>query len=118
MKSEKALDKTLPGAVVPQYRTVNGKRYGPYWTRVWRKGGKVHTAYVKPGELEAVRAACERNRRLRRKVATTLRQVRETRGDFALLMRLLRRMDAQGRVVMSEEELRRAERFTGKKWGE
>lgn len=52
----------LPGAVVAQYRTRNGKAFGPYWFRVWREGGKLRKAYVKPDDVEAVRLACKVHR--------------------------------------------------------
>lgn len=51
--------KVLPGAVVAQYRTVKGRRYGPYWFRVWREEGRLRKEYVPAWDLERVRAACE-----------------------------------------------------------
>ncbi len=111
MESGKALPKSLPGAVVAQYRTAGGKTYGPYWFRIWREGGRLKKAYVRRGDLDATRAACERGRESRRSLAKARAQVRESRGDFALLMRLLRRVDSGGNVWMSDDELQRAERF-------
>lgn len=57
----------LPGCVIAQYRTVKGKSYGPYWFRTWRdEGGRQRKAYVRPEDVEAVRAACALHRRLAR----------------------------------------------------
>jgi len=66
--SENPLPKSasLPGAVVAQYRTVNGKRYGPYWFRMWREGGRLRKEYVRKEDLEEVRERCESGRQLKR----------------------------------------------------
>lgn len=54
----------LPGAIVAQFRTIKGKRYGPYYFRVWRVGhGKKQRQrkeYVPADQVEMMRAACAR----------------------------------------------------------
>ena len=71
-KHSETLDKTgrqfppLEGAVCAQYRRcgkaachcASGEKHGPYFYRCWRAGGKLHQEYVKPADVEAVRAAC------------------------------------------------------------
>lgn len=53
----------LPGAVVAQYRTRGGRRFGPYWFRAWRDAdGRQRKVYVPRRDLEAVRAACRPTR--------------------------------------------------------
>ena len=96
MKLEKALPKTLPGAVVAQYRTHGDRTYGPYWFRFWREGGRLRKAYVRAPDLEEVRAACEANRKARASVAGWRSQARLNRSDLALLGRLLRRVWRDG----------------------
>jgi hypothetical protein len=72
----KSLPDTAPlkGAICAQYvrcgnprcRCRRGELHGPYHYRLWREGGRVRKAYVKPSELESVRAACaayQENRR-------------------------------------------------------
>lgn len=61
-KTAEPLPNSLPGAVVAQYRERDGKRYGPYYCRCWREGGKLRKRYVKRTEVAAVRAACRRHR--------------------------------------------------------
>jgi hypothetical protein len=66
-----SLPKMLPGAVCPQWvrcgrptcRCARGNLHGPYYYRFWREDGRLRKAYVKPAELERVRAQC-RTRRL------------------------------------------------------
>jgi hypothetical protein len=36
--------------------------HGPYYYRFWRDGGRLRKAYVRPHELEEVRAQCEARR--------------------------------------------------------
>ncbi len=61
-KNAKPLLNTLPGAVCAQWRDRDGKRYGPYYFRFWREGGRLHKEYIKRNEVEAVQAACGRHR--------------------------------------------------------
>lgn len=52
-----------------------GQLHGPYHYRVWHDGAYVRKVYVKAGELESVRAACEAHKTLSR----SLRAVKHTR---------------------------------------
>ena len=58
----------LPGAVVRQFRTAKGKRYGPYYFRVWRVGHgerqRQRKEYVPADQVAMVRAACARHKAL------------------------------------------------------
>ncbi len=56
-------------------RCQSGHLHGPYHYRIWREGAHVRKVYVKAGELEAVRAACEAHKTLSR----SLRDVKQTR---------------------------------------
>lgn len=61
---------TLPGAVYAYYTRCGkvtcgcntGSLHGPYHYRKWRAGGRQYLVYVRPGDVDAVRAACERGR--------------------------------------------------------
>lgn len=88
---------TLPGAVCAQYvrcgrpgcKCAKGELHGPYWYRFYRERGRQHKAYVRPSDLEQVRAACEARRARRRESREAMAQVK---GYFRLL-RLMERGD-------------------------
>ena len=47
----------------PRCHCARGERHGPYWYRIWRDAfGSCRKEYVRPADLEAVRAACAANR--------------------------------------------------------
>jgi hypothetical protein len=60
----KSIPAKLPGTVVAQWvkcgtqdcHCARGELHGPYWYRFYRDGSKVRKDYVRPAELEAVRA--------------------------------------------------------------
>jgi hypothetical protein len=43
--------------------------HGPYYYHFSRHGGRLRKRYVRPAEVEQVRAACEARRRQRRELA-------------------------------------------------
>ncbi len=69
--------------------------HGPYWYLMWRQEGRLRKRYVRPAEVEAVRAACdaerERVRRWRRVKRAAQQQYRE-------LLPLLREIERHGRA--------------------
>lgn len=60
-------------------RCQKGVLHGPYYYRIWREGSKVHKAYVKASDVQAVRAQCEAYKALQ----TQLRQMRQGRQELA-----------------------------------
>lgn len=84
--AEKALPKSMRGAVCAQYRTVKGRRYGPYWFRFWREAGVLRKEYVPAADLALTVEACARSRRERSQasVARTAMQ-RQSRSVRALI---------------------------------
>jgi hypothetical protein len=67
----KTIPAELPGAVCQQWvkcgkprcHCARGELHGPYWYRIWRDAfGSSCKEYVRPADLEAVRAACTANR--------------------------------------------------------
>jgi hypothetical protein len=75
-KTRDLLPKTLPGAVCVQWvrcgrpgcRCSRGQPHGPYYYRFWREGGRLRKVYVRPADLEEVRAQCEARRQARREL--------------------------------------------------
>jgi hypothetical protein len=65
-KTENPLPKMLPGSVHRQYvrcgkpacRCARGELHGPYFYHFKRVGGRLVKRYLKPDEVEPVRAAC------------------------------------------------------------
>jgi hypothetical protein len=71
------LPKPLPGVVCPQWVRCGrprcgcsrgGRLHGPYQYRFWREGGRLRKAYVRPADLEHVRARCEARRQARQEI--------------------------------------------------
>ncbi len=40
---------------------TQGELHGPYYYRIWRDGMRTRKVYVKPDEVDSVRAVCEEN---------------------------------------------------------
>jgi hypothetical protein len=94
-QSNQVLPKTeeapqFPGAICAQWircghpgcKCARGELHGPYYYRFWRDRGRQHKAYVRPGDLDAARTACEARRQQRKDNAQARRQAR---AAFALL---------------------------------
>jgi len=88
-KTAEPLPNNLPGAVCAQWRERDGKRYGPYYFRFWREGGRLHKQYIKRNEVDAVRTACAHHRE----------EQEARRKNHAELMRMLRQYKATCREV-------------------
>ena len=62
----------LPGSLHAEWKTcgrptcrcARGELHGPYWSHRWREGGRQRRRYVRPAELEQVRAGLAEWRRL------------------------------------------------------
>ena len=75
-KSRETLLKMLVGVVLPQLvrcgrpncRCARGELHGPYFYRFWREGNRLRKAYVRPADLEQVRARCEARRQAHREL--------------------------------------------------
>jgi hypothetical protein len=71
------LPKILPGVVCQQWvrwgrpncRCARGELHGPYPYHFARQQGRLRKRYVKPAEVEEVRAACQARQRQRREMA-------------------------------------------------
>ena len=54
---------------------AKGELHGPYYYRIWRDGMRTRKVYVKPDDVDAVRAVCESNSER----MAQLRQIRQQR---------------------------------------
>jgi hypothetical protein len=87
-KSAQPLPKTLSGAVCAQWvrcgrpncRCSRGQLHGPYHYRFWREGGRLRKEYIRPEDLEEVRARCEARRQFRRELRAGWQQWRSLAG--------------------------------------
>ena len=87
----------LRGSLQPERKTCGkavcrcsrGELHGPYWSLRWREGARQHRRYVRPADLEHVRAGLAEWRRLHP-------PARSMRDVLAELRRLFRRHDALG----------------------
>ena len=85
----------LRGSLQPEWarcgkascRCSRGELHGPYWSHRWREGGRQRRRYVRPADLEHVRASLAEWRRLHP-------PARSMRDVLAELRRLLRQLDA------------------------
>ena len=92
----RSLPKTEPlrGSLQPEWkrcgrpgcRCASGALHGPYWSLRWREGGQQRRRYVRPADLERVRAGLAEWRRLHP-------PARSMRDALAELRRLLRQLD-------------------------
>jgi hypothetical protein len=49
----------------PNCRCREGHLHGPYFYRFWREGGKLRKEYVRPKDVNNIRAQCEARREAR-----------------------------------------------------
>lgn len=69
----------------PNCRCARGHPHGPYWVRRWREGGRQRKQYIRPGDVDDVRAAIVQYR----DVHPPAWQMRQ---DLAALRRLMQEM--------------------------
>ena len=88
----------LRGWVSTYYRYYKGKKLGPYYVRRWKECGKTFRQYIKPKDVERVKAQCQLNREYEFDLAERGRRIRRfiINGDFFLriLLHLRRRKGA------------------------
>ena len=70
----------------PACRCIHGELHGPYWSLRWREGGHQRRRYVRPDDLERVRADLDQWRRQHPPARAMRERLRELR-------RLLRDLD-------------------------
>jgi hypothetical protein len=70
-------------------RCTGGELHGPYWSLRWRERGRQRRRYIRPADLDQVRAGLAEWRRLHP-------PARSMRDELAELRRLFRQLDAMG----------------------
>ncbi len=80
---------TQKGWINTFYRYYKGKKLGPYYVRRWKTGNKIHREYIKPKDIERVRAEClaYREKRTERRAAT--KRINTLLDNFGFLGRML-----------------------------
>lgn len=96
-KTEKLLPKMLPGSVCrqmircgkPNCKCMRGQLHGAYYYHFVRVGGRLMKRYLKPDEVEAVKAACQARREDERAKRIEMRQAHQSiRESSAILRRI------------------------------
>jgi len=95
-KTQNQKSATQKGWVSTYYRHYKGKKLGPYYVRRWKVGRKIHREYIKPQDVERVKAECQAYREGRRNISRML-------DNFNFLGNMLNRYDA-GKVVTAAME--------------
>ncbi len=94
----------LRGWVNTFYRNYKGRKLGPYYVRRWKEDGKLHKEYIKPQDVDRVRAACQLNREMEESMKRAHEKVKlfMRNGDFFL--RILDRRRRRKRVPLVHAE--------------
>jgi hypothetical protein len=69
-----------------------GRKLGPYFVRRWKENGKLHKQYIKPGDVEKIRARCEAYREERRRQHQMLDDFNTFKGNWNYYFRILKRL--------------------------
>ena len=90
---------TTRGCVNAFYRYYKGRKLGPYFVRRWKVGRRVHKEYIKPENVEKVRAACAEYRET---VRAARRQANKLIDNFSFLGNMMNRLD-RGQTVRPDQ---------------
>lgn len=98
-KSENLLPKTLPGTVCrqmircgkPNCRCARGQLHGAYYYHFVRVGGRLTKRYLKPDEVQAVKAACQARREDERAKRIETRQAHQSIRELVARLRQIQR---------------------------
>src|SRR5262249_58383300 len=77
------------------YRYHKGKKLGPYFVRRWKVGGKIHRQYIKPEDVEKVRAQCAAHRTEQKRRKEHNKQLNILLDNFNFLGAMMNRYDAR-----------------------
>ena len=99
----------LRGGVVTTYTTYKGKKLGPYYSRTWKVKGKIKREYIKPADLERIRAACHANRERRRRGIEIAADFQNTVGNLKWLKTRERRSEKGTLRPEDHDRIRRIE---------
>ena len=85
------------------YKTYKGKRLGPYYVRRWKSDGKLYKQYIKPQDVEHVRAECQSYRQSQKEFRESSRLCDRETANFDFLGKMLLRYDT-GKIVTAAME--------------
>lgn len=94
----------LPGWINTYYRHHNGKKLGPYFVRRWKVGTRLYKEYVKPADLERVRAACLAHREKRQHQREANKKIHTLLGNWNYLGRIGQRLDKRQDIGQEHHE--------------
>jgi len=94
---------TTKGWVTTSYRNYKGKRLGPYHYRRWKVGSKIHRQYIKPADVERVKAECAEYSEQRRSKRETGRRINVYLDNFIFQSKMYFRYE-QGKEVRPDQE--------------
>lgn len=94
-KTESLLPKMLSGAVCrqmircgkPNCKCTQGQLHGAYYYHFVRVGGRLRKRYLKPDEVEAVKAACQARREDERARRIEMRQAQQSVRELVARLR-------------------------------
>lgn len=92
----------LRGWITTFYIRRGAKSHGPYYARTWRVKGKLKRQYIKPEDLERVRAACQRFRERRKKQIEVSKGYNLIAGNLNFLFRMFKRSQKRNRPRQHE----------------
>ncbi len=85
------------------YRYYKGKKLGPYYVRKWKVGRNVHKEYIKPADVERVKAQCQAYREMQRERKANRKRVSTFIDNWDYLGRMLNRYDTNKPVYPQHE---------------
>jgi hypothetical protein len=80
---------SLRGWVNSFYRHYKGKRLGPYYVRRWKVGRKLHREYIKPQDVERIKAECAAHRERQQTKSEGARRTNNFVSNFAFMAKML-----------------------------
>jgi len=94
----------LQGWVVCSYRTYKGKKLGPYYFRKWKVAYRTHKQYIKPEDVERVKAACQVYREQQKQIKEGDRRCRIFIENWDFLGKMCLRYQKGKKVTKEQEE--------------
>ena len=83
----------LKGWISTFFVRNKGRRFGPYHVRVWKENGKTHKRYIKPNELETIRASCQAHRQMKKEGREITREFNRQTANLNWCYRMCKRAD-------------------------
>jgi hypothetical protein len=80
---------TLKGWVNTFYRHYRGKKLGPYHVRRWKVGRKLYKEYIKPDQVERVKAACQAHREKQKSKSEGARRTNHFLSNAAFMWNMI-----------------------------